>query len=385
MSFTVLTFQGDPTDPTVMAGVTHAIYSELDRRGLAVEPPMRGMPLAIDLPLRAVALARWGLEGGLPPRRFRHPRALLQEAGISHLPFAGISRLAGRRVAGDERITDVITYGAYLHDFPPAVRLITYEDMTVLQGARSSSWWLSRVPRAEIRRLVKFVRRTYDRATVCCVPTAWVKDSMVEEFGVAPEKIAVVGIGRNRSPAYIAERNWDSPHFLYVGMNWERKNGAMVLRAFERVRASLPDARLSVVGPAPALSAPGVTFYGLLSLGDAGSEERFAEIFAQATCFVLPALIETAGIANIEAMSAGLPVIGPTVGGAAELIGEGGTAVDPLAEDELVAAMERFADPQVASATGTLAARRAEQFTWPLVVQRMLDAAAAAEAGEAPG
>jgi glycosyltransferase involved in cell wall biosynthesis len=364
--------------PNVMAGVTHGIQAELERRGIAVEPPLRGVPLWIDLPLRAVALARWGLEGGITPRRMRHPRALIQEVGDSHLPWLGASLLAGRRVRHDGRISTVITWGSYLRHFPPGVQLITYEDSTILQLSRSSSWWLSRVPPAEIRRLVAHSRRSYERATVCCVATSWTKHSLVTEFGVPEDKVVVVGIGRNRFPRFIADRAWHSPHFLYVGMNWERKNGAMVLRAFQRVRARRPNVRLSIVGPAPELDEPGVTFHGLIPLGAPGSEERLAEIFERATCFVLPAVSEPAGIANLEAMSAGLPAIGTTIGGGGELIGDGGTVVDPYDEEALAATMDRFADADIARRTGAIAAERAAQFTWPNVTQRILDAAAAA-------
>ena len=89
MAATVLTFRGDPLLPNAVSGVTYGIYRELERRGIAVEPPLRGVPLSIDLPLRALALARWGLEGGVTAGKLRHPRALLQEVGDSHLPWLG--------------------------------------------------------------------------------------------------------------------------------------------------------------------------------------------------------------------------------------------------------------------------------------------------------
>ncbi len=366
--------------PNAMSGVTHGIYRELERRGIAVEPPLRGVPLRIDLPLRAMALARWGLEDGVTPGKLRHPRALLQEVGDSHLPWLGASLLAGRRVRRDPRISTVITWGSYVHHFPRGVQLVTYEDSTILQLSRSSSWWLSRVPAAEIRRLVAHSRRGYERAAVCCVATSWTKESMVTELGVPEDKIVVVGMGRNLFPRFIADRDWHSPHFLYMGMNWERKNGAMVLRAFRRVRSRRPNVRLSIVGPAPQIDEPGVTFHGVIPLGVAGGRERLDEIFARATCSVLPALIEPVGIANLEAMSAGMAAIGTTIGGGGELIGDGGTVVDPYDEEALVAAMDRFADADIARQTGAIAAGRVAPFTWANVTQRILDAATAASA-----
>jgi len=380
VAYTVLTFRGDPLLPNAVSGVTYGIYRELERRGIAVEPPLRGVPLSIDLPLRAVALARWGFEGGVTAGKLRHPRALLQEVGDSHLPWLGASLLAGRRVGRDPRISTVITWASYFHHFPQGVQLVTYEDSTVLQLARSSSWWLSRVPAAEIRRLVAHSLKGYKRAAVCCVATSWTKESMVSEFGVPEDKIVVVGMGRNLFPRFITDRDWQSPHFMYMGMNWERKNGAMVLRAFRRVRERRPNARLSIVGPAPESAESGVTFHGVIPLGEPGGKERLDAIFDRATCSVLPSLVEPVGIANLEAMAAGLPSIGTTIGGGRELIGDGGTVVDPYDEDALTAAMDRFADPDIARETGAIAAERVAPFTWANVTQRILDAAAAAPA-----
>ena len=378
MAYTVMTSRGDPLPAGVMAGVTHGIYSELERRGIAVEPPLRGVPRWIDLPLRAVALAGWGLAGGVTPGRLRHPRMLLDDTSHTHLPLLGASLLAGRRVRRDQRISTVITWGSGLHHLPPGVQLITYDDATVLQLSRYAPWWWSGLPPSEIRRLANHSRSGYERASVCCVATSWAKASMVTELGVPEEKVVVVGVGRNHSPRFIADRDWHSPHFLYIGVDWERKNGAMLLGAFRRVRERRPNIRLSIVGHAPRIDEPGVTFHGVIPLGAPGTEERLAELFAQATCFVLPSVVEPAGVATLEAMSAGMPAIGTTVGGSGELIGDGGTVVDPYDEEALVVAMDRFADADAARRTGAIAAERATPFTWASVTQRILDAAGAA-------
>lgn len=52
--------------------------------------------------------------------------------------------------------------------------------------------------------------------------------------------------------------------------------------------------------------------------------------------------IETSGLTILEAMTYGLPVIGPNAGGPLELIDEGvnGYAVDPLNLDDVVAKIE---------------------------------------------
>ena len=93
-------------------------------------------------------------------------------------------------------------------------------------------------------------------AVACCLTTRWAADSVVADYGIDRDKVHVVGVGRNHSPAP-AERDWNSPRFLFVGRDWEGKNGRGLLRAFARVKAQIPDAGLDIVGNHPPLDAEG--------------------------------------------------------------------------------------------------------------------------------
>ena len=78
-------------------------------------------------------------------------------------------------------------------------------------------------------------RRAYEQAVACCLTTPWAADSVIRDYGIAPAKVHVVGHRlQPRAPA--GERDWSRPRFLFVGMDWARKNGAGVLRAFARLR-----------------------------------------------------------------------------------------------------------------------------------------------------
>ena len=57
----------------------------------------------------------------------------------------------------------------------------------------------------------------------------------------------------------VSRRDWSRPRFLFVGVDWRRKNGAAVLDAFEEVRRVVPAASLDLVGNHPEIDAPGVT------------------------------------------------------------------------------------------------------------------------------
>ena len=116
---------------------------------------------------------------------------------------------------------------------------------------------------------------------------------MIRDYGIAPEKVHAVGVGRNHT-APAVERDWSTPRFLFVGMDWPRKNGDGVLRAFARLRAELPDARLDVVGGHPPIDAPGVTAHGVLRLDVPEQHATLERLFGEATCFVMPSHSEAA-------------------------------------------------------------------------------------------
>jgi glycosyltransferase involved in cell wall biosynthesis len=187
--------------------------------------------------------------------------------------------------------------------------------------------------------------------------------------------VHVVGIGRNIEPERdTARREWSPPRFLFVGREWERKNGPRVVAAFARVRAERPDARLDVVGGHPPLCADGVVAHGPLALDDHGDRTRLAALYASATCFVMPSLHEPSAQAYVEASAWGIPSIVTANGGSVELVRDGGVIVDPLDDGGLLQAMRRLCDPEVAAQLGELAVRRSRLFTSRALAGRLLRA-----------
>jgi glycosyltransferase involved in cell wall biosynthesis len=204
------------------------------------------------------------------------------------------------------------------------------------------------------------------------VASGWAATSVHEDYGVDAAKIHVVGLGANVE-VDLVERDWSSPRFLFVGVDWERKRGAAVLEAFAAVRREHPSATLDLVGSHDPVRAEGVTDHGLLALGSDGAS-RYAELLRRSTCLVMPSTFEPYGIAYLDAAVAGIPSIGTTCGGAAEAIGGCGRVVDPADPDALVAAMAELADPEMARKLGERARSRREALSWRAVAERVLEA-----------
>ena len=58
-----------------------------------------------------------------------------------------------------------------------------------------------RCPSAMSRRYVERQRRIYESAVACCGATHWVADSIINDYGIPPERVFTVGFGPNHEPA----------------------------------------------------------------------------------------------------------------------------------------------------------------------------------------
>lgn len=256
---------------------------------------------------------------------------------------------------------------------PAPGRYVTFEDVTVAQRQRSGVWFP--MPEHRWERWHASQAHVYRHAHACCTVSNWSKASLISDYGVPEEKIHVVGLGRNVDLQPPQTRNWSRPRYLFVGNDWHRKNGDSVVRAFSRVRRSVPEAHLDIVGAHPALDEAGVEGHGYLSFQDPEEAARLMELYQGATCFVMPSVNEPWGIVYLEAASAGLPVIATTEGGISDALGDDGALyVDPSDENALYEAMALLAGPDRAAQMGAAARRNGEKYGWDLVAGRILQA-----------
>ena len=130
----------------------------------------------------------------------------------------------------------------------------------------------------------------------------------------------------------------------------------------------LPGCHLTFIGQGPAAGALRQTFAGLpvTFLGPLYGEE-LASAYAAADIFVLPSSTETLGLVAIEAMAAGLPVVGARRGGIPDIVqdGETGLLFDPDAPGDLSRALTLLAtSADERERMGHAARLRAAAWSW---------------------
>jgi len=95
------------------------------------------------------------------------------------------------------------------------------------------------------------------------------------------------------------------------------------------------------------------------------SDEQLEGLYACATLFVLPSLIEGFGLPVVEAMLRGLPVACSNVPALAEVAGDAALTFDPERQHEVTGAISRLlADHTLAERLARLGRRQACRFTW---------------------
>lgn len=153
-----------------------------------------------------------------------------------------------------------------------------------------------------------------------------VRAHLVGRYGWPPSKVVTIRNGWEGTPG--RRREPDEPTIVCTANFRPEKGHVHLLRAFRQVRAEITNARLVLVGDGPlrgALEAEARTLGIEAAVSFEGSVPDVWGYLSAAHVFALPSLSEPLGIAVMEAMAAGLPVVASRTGGLVELVTEGRT------------------------------------------------------------
>ena len=151
--------------------------------------------------------------------------------------------------------------------------------------------------------------RAFQAARQLVAWSSWAKQSLVDDYGIPAEKITVIppGIDVDGWSFFHPPKTSGEPvHLLFVGADFHRKGGDILLDAFQALPSGIP-ARLHVVTRTPGVGdgVPNTTVYRDLT----ANSERLRALYRQADLFVFPTRGDCLPLAVMEALAAGLPVI----------------------------------------------------------------------------
>lgn len=292
--------------------------------------------------------------------------------------FKARSRRAAEHFCKMQDKADVILQLGALFDSTAdchSLPLVLYTDNTTSITARSKNPNHMPLKSQELGRWMGCEMQLYSRAIHICVRANIVKRALIDDYGVPAHKVSVIGGGVNFPilPEMIEREAGPAPTLLFVGIDFHRKGGDLVLRAFSQVRRLFPAAQLIVVTQDPIPM--GLPLAGVRVLGPIWNRVEVESLYRQADVFILPSRQETWGDVLLEAMAFGLPCIGVHGQAMEDIIvhGETGFLVTPEQVDLLAEAIiQLFEQPELRYRMGQAAhSLVAQEFTWERVVERL--------------
>ncbi|MHB8233855.1 MAG: glycosyltransferase family 4 protein [Solirubrobacteraceae bacterium] len=248
-------------------------------------------------------------------------------------------------------------------------------------GARTAQYFHAEEIGAKPR-LAAFAAAQADASIAVSAYTA----GLVAATGAPTQRLAVIANGTDL-PGELTRTEPARPTILTIARIEERYKGHdTMVRALALVLAKKPDAQWVVIGDGSLR--PGLEelarSYGVADsirfLGAVSDEQRDAWL-AQAQLLAMPSRLPAGGFAGegfgivyLEAAAHGLPVVAGNVGGAPDAVidGETGLLVDPQSPPAVAEAIVRLlSDDELAQRLGAAGRRRAEELSWPRVVERV--------------
>ncbi|WP_273144030.1 glycosyltransferase family 4 protein [Oceanicaulis alexandrii] len=189
-----------------------------------------------------------------------------------------------------------------------------------------------------------------------------IHEGVSEHFFSAPpeEEIAWCEATLGSGPGY----------FLWSGTLSPRKNLERVLDALDVAGPDLEGYRLVLTGlkgwddTALRRRIAALEWSGRVVSAGYVSEARLNALYARATGFVFPSLMEGFGFPVAEAMASGCPVVTSNTGALAEVAADGALTVDPLDTRAIAEAMTRLTDRDTAQDLAQRGRNRAARFRW---------------------
>jgi glycosyltransferase involved in cell wall biosynthesis len=196
--------------------------------------------------------------------------------------------------------------------------------------------------------LFEFARNEGDRIESAAIgksravvyPSNWAARTAIEHYKADPRKIHCIPYGANFEKEDLPSREAALRHslargvnLLWMGIDWQRKGGAIAYDCLLELLGKGVDARLVVCGCVPPTRYlhPNVEVIPFLSKRDPAQRQRLGQLFLDANFFLFPTAADATPLVLCEASAHGLPSLVRNTGGVGGAVtdGENGYLLPP--------------------------------------------------------
>jgi glycosyltransferase involved in cell wall biosynthesis len=307
----------DPLDKKTWSGTSYYTYKQLQRFG--------------DIELFQYALPKL-LQEFLTTQKSINRRWFKKQTAVEFLK--AYAKYFSRQLTKDlkKRPVDILFVSAspqliaYVKTSIPIVYM-TDATFQQLQGYYSS---FSNLAAYNIRQGIALDKKAFEHSAHCMLASEWNKNSAVNEYGISPDKISVLPCGANLdsipSAAALITTASDKCRFLFLGVEWDRKGGDIVLATFYKLKDMGINVQLHIIGCVPPMDLAEETDIiniPFLDKNKAADFKQLHEIFLQTDFLLLPTRAECAGVVFSEAAAYGIPSITTDTGGVTTYVQNG--------------------------------------------------------------
>jgi len=361
----------DPWSPWTLSGISRAICLELQKRDL-----LHGAIHAGELTLRHLRGPSFLYEAEQQiVGNFRRITGRKPKPSESH-------GVIGRALRGCPPGT-VVVYALPRPVVDPSlpIKRFRWMDLSFADGIRTKSFNLAGLDEAAQARLRADEQRMLRSCEGVVSLSTYAGDSISRDVGYPRELITPIGAGSTLEPVPALPNEasrYSSARILFVGRDWKRKRGDVVLRAFKLLRNKLPHATLTIVGPSerPEGLDDGCRFVGMLNKAKPTDRAILIDLFLSSSVFCMASASEPWGLVYVEAGQLGLPVVALRDWALPDIVVDrvtGRLVSEPTPECLAEALEDVLSDPHRAAEMGRSARARVERvLSWPAVVDRML-------------
>ena len=259
----------------------------------------------------------------------------------------------------------------------PNVRHFCLTDMTIVQAVDAHQFSVKGLDGRRLQEAIDVQREIFDNCKGIFVNSTWTKKSIVNDYGQSEQKVHFVGAGASIDFQQDLKNEPSKPNILFVGRDWVRKNGDLLLEAFKLVKKEIPNATLTIIGNGPAdINGDDIKMLGCLAKDNPAEKNQYEQAFYDATVLCVPSEFEPFGICFLEAQVYGVVPVTFEGEGRSDSVKDGITGIlvrERTAKALSNALVELLANPEKRKQMGKAGQEYVRNnFTWDKIGEKVL-------------